>query len=147
MWPADRVHIFPGVRSLSGSNGMDVHFSSMALSWREFKFIWIFIENSNIYNFLEIELLSSNKMYFKDKNLGYILTSNLLWLIDSEKVSKILNFFTFSLNFLRIIKKFKILLNSSEASNQSKFDVKRYPRFLSSKYTLFELNSSISKKL
>ena len=42
---ADRAHIFPGGRSTPKSDGMDIHFSPMVFSWREFKFIQIFIKN------------------------------------------------------------------------------------------------------
>ena len=50
MTVADRAHIFPGGRSTPKSDGMDIHFSLMAFSWREFKFIKISIETLNIYN-------------------------------------------------------------------------------------------------
>ena len=48
---ADRAHIFPGGRSTPKSDGMDIHFCLIAFSWREFKFIQIFIEALNIYNY------------------------------------------------------------------------------------------------
>ena len=78
-------------------------------------------------------------MHLKGTNGEYFLTSNQLELINSEEFGKILK-------FVIILRKFKILPNSSELINSSKFDVKRYPKFLYFKCILFTLNSSLYKK-